>query len=147
MTTPQRIHQPEHRKHPRYHCDFRGQMEVLLPEETFTPKPLSVVSHDISATGCRVSVPGLTRDFYRLLVQRLRDVHLELDLGDLRVMQLRGRLVWVEYGNSVTFLAIAFQGLKPEQVEEVEDLLRAFEAQGRVTREDTRVRATHSFHS
>ncbi|CAN5236351.1 hypothetical protein BH09SUM1_BH09SUM1_29040 [soil metagenome] len=130
-------HEVANRKATRYSCNFSGYLQVLCPELTFTPKPLYVQAHDISRTGCRLATKAITPDFYRLLLQEIRHAKLELDLQDGRVLNLRGKIVWVEYREKISMVALSVNGLKESAQNDLDLLLDEMAAKGAITAVET----------
>lgn len=124
---------------PRFACNYFGYMEVLFPEETFTPKSLYVQTVDISLSGCRLHTKSITPDIYRLMLVEQRHVRLTIDLTDRRVLRLKGRIVWIDYDAEQSALAIAFTGLSDEDTQQLDNLLMELNQSGQIlSLEDTR---------
>jgi hypothetical protein len=124
---------------PRYACNYFGYMEVLFPEETFTPRSIYVQMVDISLTGCRLHTKSITPDLYRLMLVEQRHVRLSIDLTDRRVLRLKGRIVWLDYGKELTALATTFTGLSEADLAYLERLLSELNRAGQIlSLEDTR---------
>jgi len=126
-------HDPSNRKHPRYRCDFTGYLQILMPEVTFAPRSVYVQARDLSVGGCRLIAKGITPDLYRVMIREIRHCKLELDLQDQRVLNLRGRIVWMEFTPDEVRLAIAFQQLGADAEKLLADLLAAMSKSGRIT--------------
>lgn len=124
---------------PRYACNYFGYMEVLFPEETFTPRSLYVQMVDISLTGCRLHTKAITADLYRLMLVEQRHARLSIDLTDRRVLRLKGRIVWLDHGKEMTALALTFTGLSEADLAYLERLLSELNRSGQIlSLEDTR---------
>lgn len=124
---------------PRYACSYFGYMEVLFPEETFTPKSFYIQVVDLSLSGCRLHSKSITRDFFKLMLVEQRHVRLTVDLTDRRVLRLKGRIVWIDYGEEQTFLAISFTGLSKDDEDQLSLLLEELNATGKILNlEETR---------
>lgn len=117
---------------PRFACNYFGYMEVLFPEETFTPKSIYVQTVDISLSGCRLHTKSITRDIYRLMLVEQRHVRLTIDLTDRRVLRLKGRIVWIDFTPEQTALAIAFTGLSEADMEQLDSLLTELNGTGQI---------------
>lgn len=124
---------------PRYACNYFGYIEVLFPEETFTPKSLYVQVVDLSLSGCRLNTKSITRDLYRMMLLEQRHVRMTIDLTDRRVLRLKGRIVWIDYAEGQSSMAISFTGLSEVDEEQLSSLLKELHESGKIlSLEDTR---------
>ncbi|MBI1292156.1 hypothetical protein GC173_13090 [bacterium] len=123
-------HDPANRRFPRYTCNLPAILDIMVPEQTFSPKNVPAACLDLSRTGCRLTCRKIDSDYYRMLMQELRYVKLEIDLLDGRLLRLRGKLVWVDYAREESSLGIMFVSLDEEQLEVLDELLVAMEAAG-----------------
>jgi hypothetical protein len=105
----------------------------MMPEVTFAPRQIYVVAKDVSVGGCRLIAKGVTPDLYRVMIREIRHGKLELDLQDRRVLNLRGRIVWMEYAGDETRLAMAFQQLPLEAETLLSNLLVALKDSGQIS--------------
>ncbi|MCC5876415.1 MAG: PilZ domain-containing protein [Candidatus Sumerlaeia bacterium] len=124
---------------PRYACNYFGYIEVLFPEETFTPKSLYVQVVDISLSGCRLNTKAITKDLYKLMLLEQRHVRMTIDLTDRRVLRLKGRIVWIDYSDAQSAMAISFTGLSDQDEDQLSGLLKELNSSGKIlSLEDTR---------
>ena len=135
MSTPP----PSINRAPRYACNYFGYMEVLFPEETFTPKSYYIQLIDISLTGCRILSKAVPPDIYRLMLVEQRHARLAIDLTDRRTLRLKGRIVWIDYKKDTAALAISFTGLNDADLISLERVLDEMHREGSILNlEDTR---------
>ena len=127
------------KRSPRFACNYFGYMEVLFPEETFTPTSVYVQVVDLSLSGTRLHTRSITKDIYKLMLVEQRHVRLSIDLTDRRVLRLKGRIVWIDFGPEMTALAVSFTGLSSQDMDQLDKLLNDLNREGRIlSLEDTR---------
>ena len=81
-----------------YRIDLPVEIQVFLPEETFTPMPLHGTTECISVNGVKLGVPMVNPGFFRQLVRGARHAKLAL-VNPFTGEQLRlgGRIDWFDF--------------------------------------------------
>ncbi|MBI5155558.1 PilZ domain-containing protein [Candidatus Poribacteria bacterium] len=85
---------PERRQHPRISCDFRGELYILFPEETFRPVPFMVTVKDVSRAGLRAICRNLSEEQHQMLLSTVRFARIQVR-GDNRTARVYCRVVWL----------------------------------------------------
>ena len=81
---------------------------------------------------------AVSRDFYKSLLKSIRPVKLELDLGDGRMLILRGKLVWIDFHEKTpTVLAITFNALEGNAQLQLQNLLEELSRSGAIMLAET----------
>ncbi|MDX2176821.1 MAG: PilZ domain-containing protein [Candidatus Sumerlaeia bacterium] len=132
MSVPSKDHVIANRRTPRYTCSFPVVLEVLMPEATFTPKPLRGTMLDVSLTGGRVLTAGLSPDLHTMLLREVRHAKIEVDLQDGRALLLKGRLVWFDRRNGESFVGMQFNPLNDKNTAELRRLLEDLAERGSI---------------
>lgn len=86
------------RSHDRYEIELDLLLQILVPEETFTPRGLEGKTIDISARGMKIVIPQLTTDFYTKLIKGTRYMRIVLnDPQNGEPIKLTGQIAWFDY--------------------------------------------------
>jgi len=98
---------------------------VVFPEETFSPRPMSGYSMDLSLSGMRVVTRQTPESFYRKVLQGVRYAKVSTQLpGVEQPVTFHGRIVWIEFDNKIDppccTYGVAFERLQPEQMDALE---------------------------
>lgn len=123
--TNEPVQQPNRRRHVRIPVEVEVTLQVVFPEETFSPRPMRGVTRDLSMSGMRVITYQASEEFYRRIIQAIRYVKVSLVLPGLRdEMDLHGKIVWVDYDNRqirpcCTF-GISFERLRDKEIQALE---------------------------
>lgn len=130
--SPPADHTPANRRALRYGCQLPGYVDILTPELTFSPKNIHVIAEDFSRTGCRLISKQIPRDYYRIIIQEVRHVKMEIDLLDGRMLKLRGKLVWIDMQKDQASLGVMFNDLPSENQDALEAVLAELAVKGTI---------------
>ncbi len=108
---------PYKRAHDRFAIEFNLSLQVLIPEETLTPKGLNGRALDVSARGMRVAIDAMPAEIYRKLIRHKRLGRIVFShpaTGDQ--LKLTGRIRWVDFHQTAAegasgscFMGLAFE--------------------------------------
>jgi hypothetical protein len=91
----------ELRSQPRYEMELSVALQILIPEETFTPKIQPGRAVNLSVRGMKVCLDGISHDFCFKLLQEKRFVRVSLtNPFNGLLIKLMGRIIWVDYHNA-----------------------------------------------
>ena len=82
----------------RFRIELRATLQILLPEETFTPRPIDCTTVDVSARGLKLCIENMPGELYLRVIRGIR--HARISLNDDRLerpVRLDGQVVWVDY--------------------------------------------------
>lgn len=123
----------DRRSEPRYRFPIPVRVYLLFPEETFSIREAAGVSADISTSGCRLRVDELDKQVYVMLLRAVRHTKLVFDFGDRGPIEVRGRIVWLDYHDSRRgekshcFLGVHFEKTPDNYREAIEALVAGAE--------------------
>jgi hypothetical protein len=115
-----------------FSCDFEASMDVMIAETSFVPISLRARVEEISLAYLQVSTWEITPQCLQLLESEMRCAEIEVDLGDGRMLQLRGRLVWIFTNGNRVRLTMETVGLTADQEAEFRMLLDELARKGRI---------------
>ncbi len=128
----------DRRTEPRYRFPIPVRVYLLFPEETFSVRETSGVSSDISSSGCRLRVDELDKQIYVMLLRAVRHTKLVFDFGEQGHVEVRGRIVWLDYHDSRRgekahcFLGVHFERTPDRYREALESLVARAETSQQV---------------
>lgn len=85
----------------RIASNFKATMDVMIPEETFTPKALKGTVKDINMGGLRFVTAAVAKNFWQQLLKEKRHIQCMITLEDGGALRLSGKIAWVHYDNRV----------------------------------------------
>lgn len=85
----------------RIACDFPATLDVMIPEETFTPKGVNGIIKDINMNGLRFVTQSVSKNFWQQLLKDKRHIQCRITLRDGEELYLSGKLAWIHYDNRV----------------------------------------------
>lgn len=89
---------PERRGQPRFEADLPVKLQILIPEETFSPQILTGILIEVSRNGMRVRIDKLARELYKNLFAETRYVRVLFanpKSGDEG--RAVGKVIWIDY--------------------------------------------------
>jgi len=106
----------DRRDQTRHRHEMSVTLQVLFPEETFTPVTYTCKTHDVSLRGMRVVLDRLPLTLYNKLLSSTRYARISftnaLNGGKIK---LTGRIVWLDYRkprstelNGLCYMAVSF---------------------------------------
>jgi hypothetical protein len=86
------------RQNTRYRCEMSLSLQILFPEETFTPASFACRSYDVSITGMRVYFDKLPVEFYLKLLPKTRFARISFtDPFSGGEIKITGCIHWADY--------------------------------------------------
>ncbi len=113
----------------RVPVDCPVDLQVVFPEQTFSPQSVPATAKDLSCKGIRLVTNHFTRDMYLLTLKATRyaKVHLVLP-GTGQEMNLHGRVAWMHFDMQVTpplaTIGIEFDRVEEEMQKVLEEYIR-----------------------
>jgi len=107
----------ERRDDARHHYEMSLALQILFPEETFTPVTYDCKSHDVSLRGMRIVHEQLPLSVYLKLLMTPRYTRLSFtNAFNGEIIKLTGRIVWIDYRKPIAtepgglcYLAVSFE--------------------------------------
>lgn len=88
----------DRRRTPRYRFEMNVSLQILVPEETFTPIIYECNTHDVSRGGMRVAIEKLPNTMYKKLLSTTRFARISFnDPFNGAKIKLTYRIVWLDY--------------------------------------------------
>lgn len=83
---------------PRFRFEMNVSLQILVPEETFTPIIYDCKTHDVSRGGMRVMIEKLPYMLYKKLLSTTRFARISFNdpFSDAKI-KLTYRIVWLDY--------------------------------------------------
>jgi hypothetical protein len=119
----------ERRRLPRVQVGSPVTVRILVEEQTFSPFQFEGRCENLSRSGALATVQGLTKDTYRLLIQRPRFVRITTDVpGREQPLVLFGKIVWYNFREDpptpVCELGVSFESMQEESIAALEQYIR-----------------------
>ncbi len=95
-----------------------AMLQILFPEETFTPVPIECTLEFLSLSSMRVTTNKMSRDLYKNIIRATRYAKMVIQLQDPGESgELHVRISWLHYDSHLTPPGCTI-GLSPEQINE-----------------------------
>jgi len=126
----------ERRDDARHHYEMSVALQILFPEETFTPVVYDCKSHDVSLRGMRIVLELLPLSVYVKLLMTPRYTRLSCtNAFSGEKIKLTGRIVWIDYRKPVAtepsglcYLAVAFDERDNQNLTQYMEFVRGIHA-------------------
>lgn len=124
------------RVHDRFEVSLDLTLQILIPEDTFTPRGLDGTTMDISARGMKVSIPKLSGEMYTKLLKgtRYARVCFVNPVNDEQI-KLTGQVAWFDFHkpsattpNGTCYMGIQFDEKTGPALAQYEQLIHSLDA-------------------
>ncbi len=121
----------ERRQHPRIPVKLDVHLQLLVPEQTFTPQNIPALAVDMSLSGMKVMTQHCPEPLHGQVLKTIRHAKVDAVLPGMdKPTDFRGRIVWVSYDNQqqppLLTLGICFDSTTQEQQTALQRGLEAF---------------------
>lgn len=125
----------ERRRSPRVPARLEGRIQLLIPEESFTPFAFEGHTRDICLSGLGFATTQVPGDVFLRIIRKIRCVEVWLTLpGQRRESRLFGRAAWVRLDEQTTppttLFGVAFENLSEGDTEALNAAVSYFLASG-----------------
>lgn len=115
-----------------YSCRLNGHLDVMFPEKSFAAENFAVVVEEMSVHQVMMRTWEVSLEWRDAILSERRVAELEIDLGDGRVLKLRGRIIWLGVRNEQTRMQLEVLPLTDDQLVQVETLFAELAMAGRI---------------
>lgn len=89
---------PERRRDPRFPLELPVSIEILIPEDSFTPHLFSGISVDFGLWGMSFTVSDIVEDLYHKLLTEPRTIRVAfISSLDHKEIKITGKVVGIEF--------------------------------------------------